>query len=60
MQKNFDLSTGQLSEEHQRELVLDGAEIVARGVCFNQGFEFGVFMMRKWLIIAYFSYVCFS
>ena len=54
MQKNFDLSTGQLSEEHRRELVPDGAELVAWGVYFDREFGSSVFTIGKWLIAACF------
>ena len=54
MQKNFELSTGQLSQEFRRDLVIVGAELVAWGVRFDREFEFGVFMMGKWLRLACF------
>ena len=60
MQENFDLSTGQLSEEFQWDFVIAHADLVAWGVCFDREFEFSVFMMGKWLWIAYFSYIGFS
>ena len=49
MQKNFDFSTGQLSEESQRELASEGAEPVARDLCFDREFGSSTFTMGKWL-----------
>ncbi len=42
MQKNFDLLTGQSSEEHRQELASEGAELVAWGVCFDREFDSSV------------------
>lgn len=56
MQESFDLSIGQLSRRiaagigHRRRRIW---------LCFEQEFEFGVFMIGKRLRIAYFSYICF-
>ena len=52
---HFDLSTGQLSEEHRWELASDGAEWLQGACgCFDREFESGVFAMGKWLRIACF------
>ena len=59
MQKNFDLSISQSSEEHRREFVSEGAELVAWGVCFDRVFDSSVFTMGKWLGIAYFPHLFF-
>ena len=53
MQKNFDLSTGPVSEEFRWELVIVSAEL-GMELCFDREFGFGVFAMGKWLRIACF------
>ena len=59
MKKNFDLSKGQLGEKHRRELVSEGAELVAWGVCIDRAFDWSVLTMEKWLGIAYFLHLFF-
>ncbi len=49
MQTNFDLSTGQLSEESRPELALEGAELVARGVRFDWELGLGLFTVESGL-----------
>lgn len=62
---NFNLSTGQLSEEYRLELASDGAESVAREVCFarnsnsvfspwDSGLELHLFLHLFFLINLYF------
>lgn len=58
MQKNFNLSIGQLSEESQLELALEVAELVARGI-FLLGIDSSSFMMESGLGIIYFSITIF-
>ena len=66
MQKNFDLSTGSLSEEFRWDLVLVGAEWVHEGCALTEnlnsmfspwesGLESHVFLHRVFLMINVFS-----
>ena len=47
MKKNFDLSTGQLSKHHPRELRSESVKLVKLAMFFDQEFESSVFIMRK-------------
>ena len=63
MQKNFDLLTGQLSEEHRWELASDGAEWLQGACacgCFDREIEIRFFHDGKAAPNCLFSYMCFS
>ena len=49
MRTNFDLSTGQLSEESRAELALEGAELVAESVGSDWEFGLGLFTVESGL-----------
>lgn len=49
MQKNFNLSTDQLSKDPQLELALEVLELVIGDVYFDQGFDSSGFILESFL-----------